>query len=66
MGRVKGVGIKVIGKDLIEEFGDRFSEDFENNKRVLEEVKKIQSKRTRNILAGYIAKERKRIKKSGI
>ena len=66
MGRIKGVGVKVLGKELIEEFGDRFSEDFENNKKVLEEVKKIQSKRTRNILAGYIAKEMKRIKKSGI
>jgi small subunit ribosomal protein S17e len=66
MGRIKGVGVKVLGKELIEKFGDRFSEEFENNKKVLEEVKKIQSKRTRNIMAGYIAKEMKRIKKSGI
>ena len=66
MGRIKGVAIKTMGRELIEEFGERFSEDFENNKKALGEIKKIQSKRTRNILAGYIAKEMKRIKKTGI
>ncbi len=66
MGRVKGVAVKSLGKELIEEFGERFSEDFENNKKILEELKRIRSKRTRNILAGYIAKEMKRIKSSGI
>jgi small subunit ribosomal protein S17e len=66
MGRIKGVAVKTLGRKMIEEFGSRFSEDFEKNKVALDEIKKIKSKRTRNILAGYISKEMKRVKKSGI
>jgi len=66
MGRVKTVAVRTLGNDLIKEFGGRFSTDFERNKKLLEEVKPIKSKRIRNILAGYISKEMQKIKQRGI
>jgi len=66
MGRIKNIAIKTLGKELIEEHGDKFSEDFEQNKKILETMKQIKSKKVRNTLVGYISKEMKRIKKSGI
>lgn len=62
MGRIKSIAIKKLGEELIKEHGSKFSEDFEKNKKVLDEVKPIESKRTRNILAGYITKKMKQIK----
>jgi small subunit ribosomal protein S17e len=66
MGRVKSIAVKVLADELIKKHGNRFTIDFEKNKKVLNEVKKIQSKRVRNILAGYISKKMQQIKKSGI
>ena len=66
MGRVKSIAIKTLAEDLIKEHGKRFSDDFEKNKEVLGEIKKIESKRVRNIVAGYITKEMRRVEKSGI
>lgn len=66
MGRIKSIAIKRLGEELIKEHGSKFSTDFEKNKKALEEVKPIKSKRTRNILAGYITKKMQQIKSSGI
>ena len=66
MGRIKSIAIRTMGDDLIKEFADKFSTDFDKNKKILEEVKPIKSKRTRNILAGYISKEMQKIKQRGI
>ena len=66
MGRVKSVAIKTLGDELVSQYGDRFTEDFELNKKVLGEVKEIKSKRVRNILAGYITSKMKIVKRQGI
>lgn len=66
MGRVKSVAIKTLGDELISQHGDKFTEDFEVNKKVLGEVKPIKSKRIRNILAGYITRKMKTLKKRGL
>lgn len=66
MGRIKSVAIRTLGSELIKEFGDKFTVDFEKNKKILEEVRPIKSKRTRNILAGYISKEMQKIRERGI
>jgi small subunit ribosomal protein S17e len=66
MGRIKSTAVRTLGNELIKEFGDKFSIDFEKNKKILEEVKPIKSKRTRNVLAGYISKEMQKIKERGI
>ncbi|MEE9405814.1 MAG: 30S ribosomal protein S17e [Candidatus Aenigmarchaeota archaeon] len=66
MGRVKSTAIKTMARDLIEEHGKKFSTEFGKNKKVLAEVKPIESKRVRNILAGQIVNEMKKIKQSGV
>ena len=66
MGRIKTVAVKSLGNELIKEHGSKFSTDFEKNKKVLSEIKDIESKRVRNILVGYITRRMRAIKKSGI
>lgn len=57
MGRVKSIAIKTLGDDIIKEHADKLSKDFEKNKEVLNKNAEIKSKRTRNVLAGYITKK---------
>lgn len=66
MGRIKTTAIKILANELIKEYGDKFTEDFEKNKNILNEVKPIESKKIRNILAGYITTRMQQIKKSGL
>ena len=56
MGRIKTTLIKRTGTHLFQKYGDRFKADFEHNKKAVEEVAEIHSKKLRNILAGYITK----------
>ncbi|UCD03003.1 MAG: 30S ribosomal protein S17e [Candidatus Aenigmatarchaeota archaeon] len=65
MGRIKTTAIKVLAREILEEHGDKFSSDFEKNKKIIDKVKKIESKKTRNVVAGYITKEVERSKKQG-
>jgi small subunit ribosomal protein S17e len=46
--------IKRISTELLEKFPEKFSLDFDANKRVISEVAVIRSKVLRNELAGYI------------
>ncbi|MFH1237554.1 MAG: 30S ribosomal protein S17e [Candidatus Aenigmatarchaeota archaeon] len=65
MGRIKTIPIKSLGDRLLEEHADKFTTDFEKNKKVIDSLKDMQSKKMRNILAGYITKEVKKMKKAG-
>ena len=56
MGRIKTKAIKRITEDLVNEHGDVFKEDFETNKRLVQERADIPSKKLRNILAGYVTR----------
>ncbi len=62
MGRIKSVPVKNLGDEMIATHGKKFTEDFEQNKKVLGEVKKIKSKRTRNVVAGYITTQMQKLK----
>ncbi|MBU0898586.1 MAG: 30S ribosomal protein S17e [Nanoarchaeota archaeon] len=66
MGRIKTTPVKTLGDELIKAHPKSFSEDFDKNKQALGEVKKIKSKKIRNVVAGYITKKMQKIKKSGI
>ncbi len=66
MGRIKSIAVKNLAREMIEEHGDKFTTDFEKNKKTVSAVRKIESKKIRNVVAGYITKEMERIKKSGI
>jgi small subunit ribosomal protein S17e len=63
MGRIKSTAVKRLGDELIEAHKNKFSADFEKNKKALGEVKKTRSKKTRNSLAGYITKKIKQMEK---
>lgn len=65
MGRIKSIAVKNLAREMIEEHGDKFTTDFEKNKKAVSAVRKIESKKIRNTVAGYITKEMERIKKGG-
>ncbi|MCD6476943.1 MAG: 30S ribosomal protein S17e [Candidatus Aenigmarchaeota archaeon] len=54
MGRIRTKWIKNLSKDLISQYPDKFNTDFENNKKVLNELNIIPDKLIRNKVAGYI------------
>lgn len=56
MGRIKTTLIKRTANSLIKKYPDKFSENFEENKKAVEEVAEIQSKKLRNIIAGYLTR----------
>jgi small subunit ribosomal protein S17e len=66
MGSIKNTAIKRLAGELIRQHADKFSEEFEHNKTALASTVRIESKKVRNILAGYISKEMERINKSGL
>ena len=56
MGRIKTQFVKRTSNDLLEKHSDKFSKDFEHNKTVIMQVTDVQSKKVRNIIAGYIGR----------
>lgn len=57
MGRIKSKQIKRTSRELLERSEDQFSEDFDENKRVLGRT--LPSKKVRNKIAGYIGRLKK-------
>ncbi len=45
---------KILARELMERFPDKFTTDFENNKKLVESLTNISSKKLRNRVAGYI------------
>ena len=56
MGRIKTKLVKRTAKELIERDRTMFSKDFNLNKQVLKDVAEINSKKLKNVIAGYIAR----------
>jgi len=56
MGKVRPGFIKRLARKLLETYPDKFTTDFETNKRLVAELTNIQSKRVRNRVAGYITR----------
>jgi small subunit ribosomal protein S17e len=54
LGRIKTTFIKNLAKDLLEKEPSRFSTVYKKNKEIVKQLVDIKSKRTRNIVAGYI------------
>ena len=66
MGRVRTKTVKRAARQLIEKFYPKMSLDFHYNKRVLDDVAIVPSKRLRNKIAGYASKLMKRIQKGPV
>ena len=54
MGKVRTILIKNISKELIIKYPDVFTNDFETNKKILDEYLDVDSKHLRNRISGYI------------
>lgn len=48
--------LRKIAEDILRRYPDRFTDDFEHNKRVLQDLVDVESKYLRNALAGYITR----------
>ncbi len=62
MGRVRNTFIKRNTREILDKFGDKFTTGFEENKKILVKFVKLNSKKIRNRIAGYITF----LKKKGI
>ena len=53
MGKVRTESVKRIARELVERFPDKFTTDFENNKKLVDALTNIPSTKMRNRVAGY-------------
>jgi small subunit ribosomal protein S17e len=56
MGNIKQTFIKRTGRELFERYPDRFTRDFEHNKKMVQELTNVTSKTIRNRIAGYVTR----------
>ena len=66
MGRVKNKTVKRASRELIEKYYYKLTNDFNLNKKVLEQVADVPSKRIRNKIAGYTTHLMTRIQKGPV
>ncbi len=58
MGNIRPTYIKRVAIELVERFPDRFTADFDHNKKAVDELAEIQGKAMRNRIAGYVTRYR--------
>lgn len=56
MGQIKTTYVKNLARDLVEKYPDKFTDSFEKNKKALEELVELESKKVRNLIAGYLVR----------
>ena len=59
MGRIKTQMIKRTTQEIIKKHPESIKDNFEENKKVVEEVSDVSSKKLRNIIAGYMTRLKK-------
>ena len=59
MGRIKTTVIKRSAIELHEKHSDRFTTDFQKNKKIVDELADIPTKKFRNIIAGFVTRLKK-------
>ena len=63
-GKVRTELEKRIARELVERFPDKFTTDFETNKKLVDTFTNISSKKLRNRIAGYITQLQNQKKQS--
>ena len=53
MGKVRTEHVKRLARELVERFPEKFTTDFENNKKLVDTLTNISSTKIRNRVAGY-------------
>merc|ERR1712000_282063 len=66
MGRVRTKTVKRASRAIIEKYHAKLTLDFHFNKRIIDDIAVIQSKRMRNKIAGYTTHLMKRIEKGPV
>ena len=66
MGRVRTKTVKRAARDLIEKYYSKLTLDFHINKKILENVATVSTKRMRNKIAGFTTHLMKRIQKGPV
>lgn len=53
MGKVRPEAIKKLARELVEKYPDKFTADYETDKKLVEQFVTFSSKKQRNRIAGY-------------
>ena len=53
MGKVRTEQVKRIARELLDKYPSKFTVDFENNKKLVNEYTNVSSKKLRNKISGY-------------
>ncbi len=61
MGRIKNKIVKRASREIVEKFYGKLTEDFYLNKKVIEQVTDVQSKKIKNQIAGFTTRIYKKI-----
>ncbi|AEC52809.1 30S ribosomal protein S17e [Pyrococcus sp. NA2] len=56
MGKIRQGFIKRIARELVNKYPNEFTTDFEHNKKKVQELTNVTSKKIRNRIAGYVTK----------
>ncbi len=60
MGNIRPTYIKRVAVDLIKKYDDKFTSDFQHNKKMVAELTDVDSITLRNRIAGYITRHKKK------
>ena len=60
MGRIKTTLVKRVSHDLVKEHRKELKKNFDDNKKAVDEIADIPSKKLRNVIAGYVTRLMKR------
>jgi len=56
MGRIKTTLVKRVSHKIVKENPGKFKEDFDSNKKIVDECLDVPSKKLRNVISGYITR----------
>jgi len=62
LGKVRQEDIKRIARELLKRYPDRFTNDFDANKKLVMTLTNVSSTKIRNKIAGYVTSLRKMMK----
>ena len=54
MGRIRTTFVKATSEKIYARYKDKFDRSFDNNKKSVDEAARINSKKLRNVIAGYV------------
>ncbi len=59
MGKIRPTYIKRVAIELVKRYPEKFTEDYQHNKAMVEEMTDITNSKLRNRIAGYVTRFRK-------